>query len=325
MTVSIRRESFASLAEEWERLVEESSAPAPFVTPQWQEAWWQEFGGEPELLLLAGRRDGQLVGIAPLMMVEDLIAFIGSEDVCDYLDFVIAPGCEELFLGHLLEYLEALRWSAFDLHALPEASAALTCFVPLLRERAYVVQNEVEEVCPEVILPATWEEYLASLTRKDRHELRRKLRRLASAPGVRLSEADGQAIEEDVEDFLRLLRLSRGDKGTFMNPRRASFFRAIVQRYSQSAKPKLFFLEVAGKRVSSVLLFDCGNSYMLYNSGYDPDYSYLSVGLLLKALCLQEAIAQGKQRFDFLRGAEPYKYDLGGRDVPIYHCRAERP
>jgi CelD/BcsL family acetyltransferase involved in cellulose biosynthesis len=53
---------------------------------------------------------------------------------------------------------------------------------------------------------------------------------------------------------------------------------------------------------------------LLYNSGYDPAFSQASVGIVSKAMALQSAIADGARAFDFLRGAEPYKYDLGGRD-----------
>jgi len=28
-------------------------------------------------------------------------------------------------------------------------------------------------------------------------------------------------------------------------------------------------------------------------------------------------------KFDFLKGNEPYKRQLGGRAVPVYHCRIE--
>ncbi|MEE8347693.1 MAG: GNAT family N-acetyltransferase, partial [Dehalococcoidia bacterium] len=69
----------------------------------------------------------------------------------------------------------------------------------------------------------------------------------------------------------------------------------------------------------------CGNGEaLLYNSGYNPDYAYLSVGLLSKALALRKAIEEGRSRFDFLRGPEPYKYDLVARDVAVYRCTVRR-
>ena len=66
------------------------------------------------------------------------------------------------------------------------------------------------------------------------------------------------------------------------------------------------------------MCFDYGNSRFLYNSGYDPSYSALSVGLLLKALSLKNAIDDSMKYFDFLRGDERYKYHLGGEDHYLY-------
>ncbi len=87
---------------------------------------------------------------------------------------------------------------------------------------------------------------------------------------------------------------------------------------------ELFFLTLGGVRAAAVLCFCGSEESLLYNSGYDPSYAYLSVGLLSKALALRKAIEEGKTRFDFLRGAEPYKYDLGARDVPVYRVAVRR-
>ena len=105
-----------------------------------------------------------------------------------------------------------------------------------------------------------------------------------------------------------------------MTEEMAHFFRQIAASAAEMGHLKLYFLEIEGVRTSTALCFDYGDEFSLYNSGYDPAYASLSVGLLLKAFCLKEAIAAGKKRFDFLRGSEPYKYDLGGQDLPIYRC-----
>jgi CelD/BcsL family acetyltransferase involved in cellulose biosynthesis len=59
----------------------------------------------------------------------------------------------------------------------------------------------------------------------------------------------------------------------------------------------------------------------LYNSGFDPRFRSLSVGLMCKVLSLKDAIEKGCKNYDFLKGAETYKYRLGGREVPLYNCR----
>ncbi len=87
---------------------------------------------------------------------------------------------------------------------------------------------------------------------------------------------------------------------------------------------KLFFLEVDGARVAACICFDYAGSYLLYNSGYDPEFARLSVGLLNKALCIRDAIEEGRSRFEFLRGTERYKYDLGATDRALYRISAQR-
>ena len=125
-------------------------------------------------------------------------------------------------------------------------------------------------------------------------------------------------------DFITLMRQSREDKDVYMTPERERFFYRIAERTAQLGALRLFFLELDGKPVATTLCFDYGTSRLLYNSGYDPAYSYYSVGLLLNALALRHAIEQGKRYFDFMRGPEPYKYDLGGHDRILYRMVVKR-
>jgi CelD/BcsL family acetyltransferase involved in cellulose biosynthesis len=94
----------------------------------------------------------------------------------------------------------------------------------------------------------------------------------------------------------------------------------MVSSLAEKNNIRLSFLEVDGVRAAATLCFDYNRDRYLYNSAYDPAYSSLSVSLLLEVFDIQDAIKNGKTRFDFLSGNEPYKYDLGGQDVPISQC-----
>jgi CelD/BcsL family acetyltransferase involved in cellulose biosynthesis len=102
------------------------------------------------------------------------------------------------------------------------------------------------------------------------------------------------------------------------------FFRRVVPALATEGGVEMIFLKLGGVRAACVLCFRTDGDLLLYNSGYERAYAGLSVGLLSKAMALQRAIEQGIRRFDFLRGAEPYKYDLGARDVPVYRCVIRR-
>jgi CelD/BcsL family acetyltransferase involved in cellulose biosynthesis len=176
-----------------------------------------------------------------------------------------------------------------------------------------------EDVTPGLELPSSWENYLALLSKKNRHELRRKLRRLESVENWRwycINDEDG--VSERLDEFLMLMRMSDQDKDKYMTEERERFFRSMARRTTSLGLLKLFFLEIDGQAVATSLSFDYGSSRLLYNSGYNPEYAYYSVGLLLNALCLRDAIEQGKGYFDFLRGSEPYKYHLGGKNHILY-------
>ncbi|MQY73075.1 MAG: hypothetical protein GH142_05325 [Dehalococcoidia bacterium] len=43
--------------------------------------------------------------------------------------------------------------------------------------------------------------------------------------------------------------------------------------------------------------------------------------MLSKVLCIKESINLGRKKWDFLKGAEKYKYQLGGSEIRLYNCR----
>ena len=326
MGYSVQREELEPTFEgEWRALLPRASMNKVFASPTWLRVWWDEFGGGRDLILLSVRRDGELVGVAPLMRDGDQLCFAGDTQVCDYMDFIAAAGEEETVVSAVLRSLGEEPWRELVLWAVPDGSPTLEALKAAAPDFGLRVDIEPEDVCPQLDLPATWEEYLASLTKKDRHELRRKLRKLSQGGEVLLETVvEPAAVTEALDDFLRLYREGRSDKAAFMTERMERFFRGIVSALAAEGRIELLFLTLGGVRVAAILCFHEDGESLLYNSGYDPGYSYLSVGLLSKALALRKAIEEGKDRFDFLRGAEPYKYDLGAKDLTVYRCTVRR-
>ena len=318
-------EDFDSIQDEWERLLPSCSTNTVFVTPGWQRVWWQHFGGTSELHILSVRDGDRLVGIAPLVLKGETVSFVGDGDLFDYLDFVVPRGSEAPFYAALWDHLTELDWHTLDLSSLPQGSPTLAFVSASATMAGATVDVAEEEVTPIVCLPSSWDEYLARLTRKDRHELRRKLRRLERADSpCQYICSDPDTLPSHMQDFFRLLRASSADKMAFLTPEREGFFLDIALELTSRDQFKLYFLEVKGVRVAACICFDYANSYLLYNSGYDPTYSDLSVGLLNKALCIRDAIEGGRRLFNFLKGTERYKYNLGGKNQSVYRLVAHR-
>jgi CelD/BcsL family acetyltransferase involved in cellulose biosynthesis len=114
---------------------------------------------------------------------------------------------------------------------------------------------------------------------------------------------------------------SRQDKADFMTEQMERFFRLLVTAMQDIGLLKLGALELDNRAVAEILCFDYNNCMYLYNSGYEPEYTSLSAGLLSKVLAIKDSIEKGMNKFDFLKGAEPYKYHLGGQEVPLFRCQ----
>jgi CelD/BcsL family acetyltransferase involved in cellulose biosynthesis len=287
--------------------------------------WWDVFVDDHELVLLAVRDGERLAGVLPLMRTGNQITFAGDTEICDYMDMIAPNGDYAALWTAALRSLGEEPWDEIALWAVREDSPTLSGLPEACRELGLRFVSEQEDVCPQLELPADWEEYVSSLGKKDRHELRRKLRKLPQAGAVEVEVLDSPAeLESGLGDFLRMHRESRADKANFMTDQMEGFFRKVVVALAAEGVAEMTFLKLADVRAACLLCFKAGDEYLLYNSGYDPAYAGFSVGLLSKALALQRAIERGYKRFDFLRGHEHYKYDLGARDVNVYRCAIRR-
>ena len=322
MSYTINQESFDTLASFYGDPKHLLKWHLVFVLPAWLKLWWQEFKPPTELYLGAVRREGEIIGIAPLQLKENQASFIGSRDVCDYLDFVVAPGAENDFFSVLLDDLKQRNINRLDLSCLRPESTVLTRLVDIARSRGCEVLCQPEDVSVELDLPATFEEYLEMLDTKQRHEVKRKLRRLMEAGKIDLRIVeDGAAIQKAMDVFLKMFSESRSDKAAFLTSQKESFFRSLADTMSEVKLLRMGILELDAKATAMILYFDFNGGVYLYNSGYDPEYTALSVGLMSKVLCIQESIKQGKKKFDFLKGNEVYKYHLGGKEVTLSNCQ----
>lgn len=309
--------SFTILSGEWDDLLASNSSTNPFLTHQWQSTWWINFSEEKSLKLVVVRdRAKSLVGLASLYLDKkrEKIEVIGDEDVCDYQDLLLARGIEKDVLKAMLNHLWDSCGLPLHLHSLPTRLPTLAILNELAEEGVCDLQVAGQDAAPTIPLPASFNQYLDRLTPRNRHELRRKLRRI-EAEGTASLEKDESGSKLDV--FMQLHRGSSSEKNRFMNPRREKFFRDMAKAFAKEGWLTLLFLQFEGESIASLLCFNHGDSLYVYNSGYNPSYSSLSPGIVLLTYSIRDAISEGVKEFNLLRGDEPYKYDLGAQDLKL--------
>jgi CelD/BcsL family acetyltransferase involved in cellulose biosynthesis len=324
MKVSIRDRLEAVGAPAWDGLVASSRLRSPFLSWAWQSEWARAFATDRRLEIRCVEDGaGSLISLLPLYeSLSGSLQLIGGADVSDYLDLISVQGREEEAWMALLQSRTAERVE-WELHAVPEASSTVAALPPLAAACGLTVSATVEERCPVLALPTSWETYLARLSGKHRHELQRKMRRLErDAPDAHATCVSAPAdIAARLGDFLALHRSSRVGKARFMDDRMEQFFRGALAAFAERGAARLWFLDTAAGPIASFVTIEWDGTVGLYNSGFAPERAALSPGVVLLAQLIRDAIARGCRRFDFLRGEERYKYEFEPVAEAVYHVR----
>ena len=322
---------FEQLKSEWNPLLQRSQSDQIFSTWEWQSTWWDVYHPGELWVVVCRDEDGRLLGIAPWFIDESgSVRLIGSGDVTDYLDVIVDADHVEAVLDCFASCLvdQNVPYEAVQLYDIPGSSATLEHLPAILERCGFSVVVEQSEVCPLIRLPDEWKGYYALLDKKQRHEIRRKMRRANGAnETVDWYIVDSSHnLDVEIERFLGLMAASDDEKQKFLqNPEHVAFFQQLIPVMFENGWLQLNFLTIDGEAAAAYLNFEYNNQILVYNSGLSHDrYAHLSPGILLLVHNIRYAIDNGYAVFDFLRGDEAYKHRMGGKDTPIYKLSGRR-
>ncbi len=275
----------------------------PFPQKTLKSVWWHLMGADADRVELVENS----AGLLPLLRGPAGVRFIGDPDLFDYHS-PLGVGVADL-VGDYLSDLEPGTSFRFD--SLPAEAAE-----PILKgvhQAGLPVDLTPHTVTAVLTLPESFDEYLMSLGKKERHEIRRKRRRFAAALGDPTLERS--TSQTDLDAFIGMHRSSDGEKGEFMTQRMETFFRLLLER----AGAVLHILRAeTGEPAGAAFGFEDPDAYYLYNSAYEPEYRDASPGIVLLSHLIEEAIASGRATFDFLKGDEDYKFRHGAEPRALY-------
>lgn len=324
---------FDKLSVEWNVLLKRSITDTPFSTFEWHQNWWGAY--HPGDLWVLSFRDGnnEVQGIASFFIESDeqgkrIVHFVGCEDVTDYLDILVDKMHHEAVYESLADALIEHRnlYDVLDLCNIPAESPTCTQFAEILQAKGFDVSVTLQEVCPVVPLPETFDDYLQMLDKKQRKEIQRKLRKANGlSDSIHWYMVNGSHdLETEIDKFLQLMAASHPEKAQFLEDQQhVQFFKTLVPAAHQAGWLQMNFLEVAGEPVAAYVNFDYNNKILVYNSGLEPTKAAnLSPGIVLLSYNIEHAIEHKREEFDFLRGDEQYKYRMGGQNTEVYNLKA---
>jgi CelD/BcsL family acetyltransferase involved in cellulose biosynthesis len=323
MAVDWTREPAAFADPEWSALADADPEATLFHTPRFLKPYWEELSAGESLEVATARpaAAADAAAVAAFAVTGDRLTWLGGFDVTDYMGPVGSPEHRDQAAADLMGAVAARDdWRHADLAGLPEDGRWLPALVEGARRARLPVRVELDGVAPAVRLPSSFDEYLAGLPAKLRHEIRRKDRRLRAAhPDARVVDSRPETVAEDLDRFVALHRASAGAKGRFMVPGMELFFRRLADELTEDGTLRLAFLEAGGDRIAAAMGFRFRDRFLLYNSAYDHGLSRLAPGMVLVAELIRDAIEEDRSVLDMLKGDLGYKYRFGAR--PRRVCR----
>lgn len=327
---------FETLRGCWSKLLKDNPSDALFTTWEWGRTWWKHLGGNRRLRLLAVRRDGVVVGIAPLVVVPPrprklwpfrTLELAGRGPIGpDYLNLVVRGSDSVSAIGAMAESVAESR-EVIVLSGVAAGPSPVFRLAQSLEKTGWRVMSRSSGVCPGIHLEGySWETYLASLGSSHRQNVRRRLRRICRDFSAELIEAGTEVQRRRcLRDFERLHHkrwAPSGGSDSITVPKVMDFHDEFSRLALERGWLRLFVLRLDGRPAASIYGFFYGDVFYFYQSGFDPDFASYSVGLVAMALSIQKAISEGARCFDLLHGSERYKYLWANdrRDLVTYEC-----
>jgi len=324
--------------EEWSALLEGNPSASAFSLRAFHQAWWSAHGGGAEDVSIAARSasNGELLGYLPLMRRPDGVIYSGATLHIDYATVLLAPHTSaqsqdpDVVADALAAALLALNSPINAMRIRPADDAHVRMVVAIQRAAtvaARAATYAIEEPAPFIELQGirTLDEHLDRLDKKQRHEIRRKVRR-GEAAGVQISASED--LLADLPEFIRLHRARWGERGLFTETPKGVEEEAFLRElFAKAPRDTITMLmarnEEFGTFAAGLFLRDAG-ALRYWNAGGDAAARALSPGVLLFVHGLTLAINEGRAQLDFLRGNEPYKYECGAVDAQVMKLEIPR-
>jgi CelD/BcsL family acetyltransferase involved in cellulose biosynthesis len=297
-----------SIREEWSELA--TLTRNIFATWEWNSIWWRHFGGRRTLLATACLTSGgRLEAVLPLyfwsMRPLRVVRFLGH-GAGNELGPICRPTARTFAARALLRTLATVDCDVFFGEELPRAAG----WPSLLGGK---VHRSIGD--PLIRLEAaSWDDFLGSRSSNFRQQVRRRERNLARDHALRYRLADDAArLEEDLDILFRLHRARWGDRPSSFAASEP-FHRDFAARAFELGWLRLWFLELDGEAVAAWYGFRfCGvESY--YQAGRNPEWSDSTVGFVLLAHTIRQALEDGMDTYRMGRGATPYKSRFADED-----------
>lgn len=325
--------------EDWENRParQPSPLPFPFYRWSWLGNWFRHCGPQGSAYVLVAKDEsGTWLGIAPFFIdrssLTSQLKWWGSGAACtDYMGMIASEENMPAFALAVADWLNQATRPAgglasidrIELEGGTDAMSSIHHLQQSLDAVGFRQHDSELEGCWVVQLPATWQELECKFSKSMRRKTKKAAKRIDDFD-TRIRSSRDHQIESLWPEFIQLHQQRRealGQAGCFANPGFEAFLKSATEELAREGQAELVVIDYGERALATMLLFNDGQTNMMYQSGADVERMNLEPGYQMAYLSIQHSIEQGMEFFDFLRGDEPYKSRWNSQRVPLYRTR----
>lgn len=325
----------------WNRL-----AATPFQRWEWLGTWWDAYQANHQLHILAIKRDGQTIAFAPWFLEKRVstgrtIQFLGSGKVCsDHLSLLVdepdqASVCDAI-ADWLVDVIDTnptnvpkhLLWDSIELIGVDQDDPSINRLVQSTQQLGLDVERTEGMGCYAIDLPSQWDDYVGQRSKSGRRELRQSLKNVEDGKLSIVRATTEQDLETMWDQFVTLHQRRRhasGTTGCFDHPPFDTFLRNAATQLLNADLLEMTLAYIDGIPVAAQFALVDDQTWYFYQSGMEPDAANVRPGMSLFCHSIRRTIETGRQKFDMMRGDEPYKLRWRAKLQPTQEVRVCSP
>ncbi len=292
---------------------------SPFLRCAWIVPWIRNYLRDSDApYVLVARQSDEIVALAPLWRQATItrgrvLQFLGSGEVCtDYVTFPCRPDLRKpiarLFAAELKAHCH--EWDRMELDATVDDDPFLKCLLQELAQCGCSAKRRPSVDCWRLALPATWDEYLRSLSKNGRKNIKRAMAVLEDDATHVYHVKDSESLEIGfaiLQELHQRRWTSLGHPGCFASDTFARFLQQASEKLLSDGSLRQFWIESHGIPIAAEWAVATDEGVFAYQAGISPDHLHLEPGRVANLLHVKYAIQAGHRFVDFLRGNESYK------------------
>jgi CelD/BcsL family acetyltransferase involved in cellulose biosynthesis len=308
----------------WNALRDGVSTATGFEHYAWQRAIARCFVREGGLRVVGVFEAERPLLLLPLQLSSGRALESAGGAVCDYIDPLVHPAHRDRAWRCALKFLR-WRWDPsvelLALDNLPDESPSRAAIEASAADAGLECVTTSPAPVVRVALPQSLEAFYAQVSANDRSNMRRRIRKIEADGKGRLAACSSEPeLMTSLQRVIGYMECRGGEKGLAARRHVGPLLLDAAADMFRSGDLNVYTLYINEAPAAGIVVFRSPRGHLYYNSGFDPAFGEWRPGIAVCMMLLRQTIDEGAQVFDMLRGQEPYKYALGGKDSPLWRC-----